>query len=74
MKKFKTFFDLVKQNFIIESFSDKNYRVLGTVLEVYIYKAKDNTLMVQIWMAENLFEYLHPFLFYNFFQQKLNKH
>ena len=31
VKKLKTFFDMVKNNFVIESFSDKHYRMLVTV-------------------------------------------
>merc|ERR1712087_978089 len=30
--------------------------------------------MVEIWIAEELFNYLHPFLFSDIFQQKLTKH
>jgi hypothetical protein len=30
--------------------------------------------MVEIWIADELFDYLHPFLFNDFFQQKLTKH
>ena len=74
VKKLKTFFDLVKKNFIIESFSNKHYRMLVTVPEVSVYKSEQNILMVEIWIAEELFDYLHPFLFSDFFQQKLTKH
>ena len=74
VKKLKTFFDLVKNNFVIESFSDKNYRMLVTVPEVSVHKSEQNILMVEIWIAEDLFDYLHPFLFSDIFQQKLNKH
>ena len=74
VKKLKTFFDLVKNNFVIESFSDKHYRMLVTVPEVSVYKLEQNILMVEIWIAEDLFDYLHPFLFSDVFQQKLTKH
>ena len=74
VKKLKTFFDLVKKNFVIESFSNKHYRMLVTVPEVSVYKSEQNILMVEIWIAEELFDYLHPFLFSDFFQQKLTKH
>ena len=73
VKKFKTFFDLVKKNFIIESFSDKHYRMLVTLPEVSVYKSQQNILMVEIWIAEELFDYLHPFLFSDVFRQKLTK-
>lgn len=74
VKKLKTFFDMVKNNFVIEAFSDKHYRMLVTVPEVSVYKSEQNILMVDIWLAEDLFDYLHPFLFSDVFQQKLNKH
>ncbi len=74
VKKLKTFFDLVKNNFVIESFSNKHYRMLVTVPEVSVYKSEQNILMVEIWIAEELFHYLHPFLFSDIFQQKLTKH
>ena len=74
VKKLKTFFDLVKNNFVIESFSDKYYRMLVTVPEVSVHKSEQNILMVEIWIAEDLFDYLHPFLFSDVFQQKLTKH
>ena len=74
IEKLKTFFDLVKQNFVIESFSDEHYRMLVTLPEVFVYKSEQNILMVEIWIAEDLFDYLHPFLFSDLFQQKLTKH
>jgi len=74
IKKFKTFFDMVKKNFIIESFSNKHYQMLTTVPEVSIYKSEQNIIMVEIWFAEKLFNYLHPFLFSDLFQKKLNKY
>ena len=65
---------MVKNNFVIESFSDKHYRMLVTVPEVSVHKSEQNILMVEIWIAEDLFDYLHPFLFSDVFQQKLTKH
>ena len=73
VKKLKTFFDLVKTNFVIESFSNKSYRMLVTVPEVSVYKSEQNILMVEIWIAEEFFHYLHPFLFSDFFDKKLTK-
>lgn len=74
LKKLKTFFDLVKKNFVIDSFSHNHYRMLVTVPEVSVYKSEQNILMVEIWIAEELFNYLHPFLFSDIFHQKLTKH
>ena len=74
VKKLKTFFDMLKTNFVIESFSNKDYRMLITIPEVSVYKSEQNILMVEIWIAQELFHYLHPFLFSDIFQQKLTKH
>lgn len=74
LKKLKSFFDLVKNNFVIESFADSHYRMLVTVPEVFVYKSEQSIVMVEIWIAEELFDYLHPFLFSDVFQQKLTKH
>ena len=67
VKKLKSFFDLVKTNFVIESFSNKDYRILVTIPEVSVHKSEQNILMVEIWIAEDLFDYLHPFLFSDLF-------
>jgi hypothetical protein len=48
--------------------------MLVTIPEVSVYKSEQNILMVEIWIAEELFHYLHPFLFSDLFQQKLTKH
>jgi hypothetical protein len=48
--------------------------MLVTVPEVSVSKSEENILMVNIWIADELFDYLHPFLFDDFFQQKLTKH
>lgn len=51
-----------------------HFRMLITVPEVFVYKSEQNILMVEIWIAEDLFDYLHPFVFSDLFQQKLTKH
>ena len=73
LNKFKDFFDLVRQNFVIESFSDTHYRMLVTIPEVYLSKSEQNIWNVEIWIAEELFDYLHPFLLTNIFQTKLTR-
>jgi hypothetical protein len=65
------FFDLVKQNFVIESFSDKHYRMLVTVPDVNVTKPKKHW-NVEIWIAEELFDYFHPFIFSDLFQTNLS--
>lgn len=69
VKKLKTFFNLVKKNFVIDSFSDKHYRMRVNILEVSLYKSEQNILMVEIWIAEELVNYLHPFFFLIFFNK-----
>ena len=57
LNKLKEFFDLVRENFVIESFSDIHYRMLVTIPDVYVYKSEQNTWNVEIWIAEELFDY-----------------
>lgn len=73
LNKLKQFFSLVRENFVIESFNDKHYRMIVTIPEVFVYKSEQNTWNVEIWIAEKLFDYLHPFLLPDFFQEKLTK-
>jgi hypothetical protein len=68
------FFDLVKKNFVIESFSDRHYRMLVTLPEVNVAKSQQNIWNVEIWIAEELFDYLHPFIFSDLFETKLSSH
>lgn len=56
---------------MFEYFADDSYRMLVTIPEVCVYKSKQNIWLVEIWIAEDLFEYLHPFLFPDFFKKKL---
>ena len=74
LNKTREFFDLVKKNFIIESFSDNHYRMLVTVPEVHVTKSQRNTWDVEIWIAEELFYYFHPFIFSDLFETKLPRH
>jgi hypothetical protein len=71
LNKLKDFFDLVRENFIIESFSDSHYRMLVTIPEVKVTKSQQNIWNVDIWIAEELFDYLHPFMFPDLFNTKL---
>ena len=49
VNKLKTFFDLVKKNFVIESFSDKHYRMLVTIPEVLVYKSEQNNIYTVVY-------------------------
>lgn len=47
--------------------------MLVTIPEVFVTKSKQNIWNVEIWIAEELFDYLHPFLFQDFFSKKSTK-
>ncbi len=64
---------MVRQNFVIESFSDTHYRMLVTIPDVVVTKSEQNIWNVDIWIVEELFDYLHPFLFPDLFKTKLTK-
>jgi hypothetical protein len=74
LNKAKEFFDLLKKNFVIESFSDRHYRMLVTLPEVNVTKSQQNIWNVEIWVAEELFDYLHPFIFSDLFETNLSRH
>ena len=74
MKKAREFFDQLQTNSLIQYFSKNYYRSLITIPNVKLYRGKQNTLMAEVWIAEELFYYAHPFLFPNFIQQKVTKH
>jgi hypothetical protein len=59
---------------LIQVFSDDSYRGIVTIPEVNLFKTSDQSWLAEIWMAEELFTYLHPFLFNDFFQDKLTKY
>ena len=70
----KEFFTVLKENFVIEFFTDKSYRMLVTISEAFVEKSEKNIWVTEVWIAEKLFEYLHPFLFPDFFKQKLTNY
>ena len=41
--------------------------MLVTIPEVFVSKSEQNIWNVEIWIAEELFDYLHPFLFQDLF-------
>lgn len=47
--------------------------MLVTIPEVFVNKSEQNSWNVEIWIAEELFDYLHPFLFEDLFDKKLTK-
>ena len=50
--------------------------MLVIIPDVKVYKSKKhrNSGVVEIWIAEDLFEYLCPFLYPDSFKENLNKH
>ena len=58
---------------MIQYFTDNYYRGLVTVPKVKLYKNNEEALVVDIWLAEELFNYFHPFFFEDLFKKKLTK-
>jgi hypothetical protein len=71
LMKLKKFFDVLKKNLMMEYFTEKSYRMIVTIPEVFVYKSEQNIWLAEIWIAEELFEYLHPFIFPDFFKKSL---
>ena len=74
LKKLLEFFDELQTNSLIKFFSDTQYRSLVTIPEVKLEKEKQNTWIANVWIAEELFYYAHPFLFPDLLKRKLTKH
>ena len=59
---------------MIKFFTNNYYRSLVTIPDVKLFPGKQNGWTAEVWIAEELFYHAHPFLFPDFFQQKLTKH
>ena len=73
LKKLIEFFDELQTNSLIKFFSNQKYRSLVTIPEVNLQKGKQNSWTVEVWIADELFYYAHPFLLPDLFQVKLTK-
>ena len=73
LKKLIEFFDELQTNSLIKFFSNQKYRSLVTIPEVNLQKGKQNSWTVEVWIADELFYYTHPFLLPDLFQVKLTK-
>ncbi len=73
LKKLIEFFDELQTNSLIKFFSNQKYRSLVTIPEVNLQKGKQNSWTVEVWIADELFYYAHPFLLPDLFQGKLTK-
>ena len=56
MKKAREFFDQLQTNSLIKYFSKNYYRSLITIPNVELYRGKQNTLMAEVWIAEECTE------------------
>lgn len=74
IKKTIQFLDNLPNNSLIKFFSDTRYRSLVTIPEVVLDKGLDNCWVAEVWIAEELFYYAHPFLFPKLLNRKLTKH
>lgn len=70
------FFNTLRTNMIMESFTNESYRMLVSIPEAKVYKNKKqkNSWVAEVWIADELFEYLCPFLYRDFFKQNLKKY
>jgi predicted HicB family RNase H-like nuclease len=71
LKKLIEFLDELQRNSLIKFFTDTKYRSLVTIPEVNLQKSKQHSWIAEVWIAEELFYYVHPFLLPNVFQDKL---
>lgn len=62
LKKVLSFLEELQTNSIIKSFSDTEYRSLVTIPDLKLTKSNKTGWIVEVWIAEELFYYSHPFL------------
>jgi len=74
LKKLVIFFYELQTNSLIQFFSDTHFRSLVTIPEVNLDKDKPNGWIAEVWIAEELFYYAHPFLFPDLVKRKLRKY
>jgi len=74
LKKLLKFFEELQKNSLIQFFSDIKYRSLVTIPEVRFDKGKQNSWIAQVWIAEELFYYAHPFILPDLLKPKLKKY
>ena len=73
MKKLLHFLSELRKNTIIESFSDSHYQSLVTIPNIKLEKNKQNIWIAKVWIAEELFDYVHPFILPHCFYKKHSK-
>lgn len=62
------FFNSLENNLVFKFLADKEYRMLVTIPEASAIKVQ-NQWIVEIWVADEIFNYLEPFLFIDYFRQ-----
>ena len=70
LNKAKDFFNYLTSNIIFEFLTDESYRMLVSIPEAYARKVQ-NQWIAEIWVADELFQYLYPFLLPDYFKKKL---
>ena len=68
LSKVLDFFDSPENNLVIKFLTDKHYRMLVTIPEAFATKLK-NQWIAEVWVADEIFNYLEPFLFIDYFRQ-----
>jgi hypothetical protein len=69
----RQFFVKLQQNSLIRIFPDSEFRSLVSIPKLKFEKSNKNAWIIKIWMAEELFFYLSPFLLPNLFEQKVTE-
>jgi hypothetical protein len=73
MKNLIKFFGELRDNSVIESFSDNHYSSLVTIPKVDLKKSDLNCWVAKVSIAEELFHYQHPFVLPDLFKEKNTK-
>ena len=68
LKKVIEFFEELQTNSLIKFFSNQKYRSLVIIPEVNLQKGKQNSWTIEVWIANELFYYAHPFVLPDLFQ------
>ena len=72
LQEAKEFFNSLTSNIIFKFLTDESYRMLVSIPEASAKKI-ENQWIAEIWVADELFQYLYPFLLPDYFKKKLTK-
>jgi len=62
------FFNSLEHNLVLKYLTDKDYRMLVTIPEASATKVQ-NQWIVEVWVADEIFNHFEPFLFTDYFKQ-----